>query len=121
MSETTDDQNTTDGSVTASGMASSNSTGSLPCLGGQKAAKRRRINGYKDDEILLAAAKFTSLARDCLAFICKGKIIAKEANTKVQINYLKMLRESVDNLEDAESKEVLQMIQKTIKNKWLST
>ncbi|KNE93109.1 hypothetical protein PSTG_13498 [Puccinia striiformis f. sp. tritici PST-78] len=81
MSETTDDQNTTDGSVTASGMASSNSTGSLPCLGGQKAAKRRRINGYKDDEILLAAAKFTSLARDCLAFICKGKIIAKEANT----------------------------------------
>ncbi|KAI7950181.1 hypothetical protein MJO28_009002 [Puccinia striiformis f. sp. tritici] len=143
MSETIEDQSTTDGSVTASGITSSDSQGSLPRPIGQKAAKRRRIEGYKDDEILSAASEFSALARDRLAFIGEGNIIAKEANalakeqlkieekkqvideqhrqSEVQINDLKMLRETVDDLEDEESKNVLRMIQKKIKNKWLST
>ncbi|KAI7938359.1 hypothetical protein MJO28_015279 [Puccinia striiformis f. sp. tritici] len=117
---------------------------------GQKAAKKRRIDNYSDMEKLAAAEELTSVAKERLLAFREGNDLVRDKNdldrdllkieekklaveqkkldieeqhrlSEVQINDLKMLRETEHDLDDQEAKEVLQMIKKKIKHKWLST
>ncbi|KAI7944968.1 hypothetical protein MJO28_010663 [Puccinia striiformis f. sp. tritici] len=117
---------------------------------GQKAAKKRRIDNYSDMEKLAAAEELTSVAKERLLAFREGNDLVRDKNdldrdllkieekklaveqkkldieeqhrlSEVQINDLKMLRETEHDLDDQEAKDVLQMIKKKIKHKWLST
>ncbi|KNE88616.1 hypothetical protein PSTG_17966, partial [Puccinia striiformis f. sp. tritici PST-78] len=140
---TMDGFNSSNASFTASGFstpAASPDSSTRPI--GQKAAKKRRIDGYRDDEMLAAANEFASLAKDRLESLNQGnellqtkltvsqdrlklkekkfKVEEQHRLSEVQLNELKMLRESEDNLDD-EAKEVVRLIKKQIKHKWLSS
>jgi hypothetical protein len=47
---------------------------------GGKAAKKRRIEGYKDDEMLASAANFADISKDRLTTLNEGNVIEKEKN-----------------------------------------
>ncbi|EFP90411.1 uncharacterized protein PGTG_16171 [Puccinia graminis f. sp. tritici CRL 75-36-700-3] len=117
---------------------------------GGKAAKKRRIEGYKDDEMLASAANFADISKDRLTALNEGNAIEKEKNeisreilkieekklslkekdsviqavhkqSETQMNDYKLLRELTSGKEDPEAEEVLQIMKKKIIHKWLSS
>lgn len=113
---------------------------------GQKAAKKRRIDQYKEDEVLSETSNFIAASKDRLASLNEGNEIMKASNaisservkieekkleleekkqvveeehrqSETQINDLKILAESED-IEDQATLEVLLLIKERIKNKW---
>jgi hypothetical protein len=123
---------------------------SISCPISGKAAKKRRIEGYKDDEMLASAANFADISKDRLTTLNEGNAIEKEKNeisrellkiggkklslkekdsviqavhkqSETQMNDYKLLRELTSGKEDPEAKEVLQMMKKKIIHKWLSS
>jgi hypothetical protein len=135
---------------------SSRSASSIMRPMGQKAAKKRRLEGTNDNELSAQAAELTQLSRDRVAAMITGNEIMREKNeiskerlkieekkfnleekkiqydenhrmseksrreSETQMNELKMLRESFVDLEDDETREVLKLMKKNIKRKWLS-
>ncbi|EFP90258.2 uncharacterized protein PGTG_16536 [Puccinia graminis f. sp. tritici CRL 75-36-700-3] len=131
------------GAATPSGPCtpSSRNASSISRPTGQKAAKRRRIEGYKDDEMLSAADNFAEISKEQLAVLSEGntieiernkisnemlkieekKLALKEKDSKIleahkqsetqMIDY-KLLRELTDGKEDTEAEQVLQMMKK---------
>ncbi|OAV92598.1 hypothetical protein PTTG_27564 [Puccinia triticina 1-1 BBBD Race 1] len=115
---------------------------------GGKAAKRRRIKGYKHDEAIAQANELTEIAQEHLGAFQKGNeiliakndiereklkieeeklVLEKEKVTikkefrrsETQMNDYKLLRESKD-INNEDTKEVLMIMKQEIKSKWRS-
>ncbi|KAA1113039.1 hypothetical protein PGT21_050038 [Puccinia graminis f. sp. tritici] len=113
---------------------------------GGKAAKRRRIEGYRDDEMMSQANEFVSISQDRLLSLNQANDILKAKNeilrekmkieekkleleekkvsieeehrrSETQMNDYKLLRET-EEMEEDETKEVLRIMKDEIKKKW---
>ena len=127
---------------------SSRSATSIDRPMGGKAAKRRRIEGYKHNEAVAQANELTEIAQECLGAFQKGNkiLIAKNGiekeklkieeeklalekekvsiekefcRSETQMNDYKLLREDKD-IDDEDTKEVLMIMKQEIKRKWRS-
>jgi type IV secretory pathway protease TraF len=140
------DPDETDSTATGICTPSARSASSISRPMGQKAAKKRRIDQYKEDEVLSETSNFIAASKDRLASLNEGNEIMKASNaisservkieekkleleekkqvveeehrqSETQINDLKILAESED-IEDQATLEVLLLIKERIKNKW---
>ncbi|KAI7943160.1 hypothetical protein MJO29_013004 [Puccinia striiformis f. sp. tritici] len=138
------------GTVIRSSSPSSRSASSIDRAIGGKAAKKRRLESYSHAEMLTEASKFNSSSKERLTALKAANNILQQKNTitkemikieekklaleerkfkveeehrqsETQMNEMKLLQENTDNINNPDTKQVLELMKKKIIGKWLPT
>ncbi|KAI7957492.1 hypothetical protein MJO28_004587 [Puccinia striiformis f. sp. tritici] len=138
------------GTVIRSASPSSRSASSIDRAIGGKAAKKRRLKSYSHAEMLTEASKLNSSSKERLTALKAANDILQQKNTiteemikieekklaleerkfkveeehrqcETQMNEMKLLQENTDNINNPDTKQVLELMKKKIIGKWLPT